>query len=163
MWMTVTAQGWTEWTQGFQFGSSILQFDATDDGRFLELGRERTFSRMAPHLTHMGVHDHGFNNVSTWGTLRRLDAEGRYEAEARERDLCELALKVSGAVQARRWTSLAAGGGFIYPPAFHPHQPIFDQVVPAHTMGAAWDGVKTGRFGHAACFSTQTYKRMNSG
>ena len=26
-----TSQGWTEWTQGFQFGSSILQFDATGD------------------------------------------------------------------------------------------------------------------------------------
>ena len=24
-----TSQGWTEWTQGFQFGSAILQFDAT--------------------------------------------------------------------------------------------------------------------------------------
>ena len=27
----------------------------------------RTLERMAPHLTHMGVHDHGFNNVSTYG------------------------------------------------------------------------------------------------
>ena len=26
-----TTRGWTEWTQGFQYGSSILQFDATDD------------------------------------------------------------------------------------------------------------------------------------
>src|SRR5258708_12847409 len=26
-----TSRGWTEWTQGFQFGSAILQFDATDD------------------------------------------------------------------------------------------------------------------------------------
>jgi unsaturated chondroitin disaccharide hydrolase len=67
-----TARGWTDWTQGFQFGSALLQFDATDEGRFLELGRERTYSRMAPHLTHMGVHDHGFNNVSTWGALWRL-------------------------------------------------------------------------------------------
>ena len=23
-----TTRGWTEWTQGFQFGSAILQFDA---------------------------------------------------------------------------------------------------------------------------------------
>src|SRR5215468_2504899 len=49
------ARGWTEWTQGFQFGSAILQFDATDDRGFLELGRSRTVERMAPHLTHMGV------------------------------------------------------------------------------------------------------------
>ena len=33
-----TTRGWTEWTQGFQFGSAILQFDATDDLAFLELG-----------------------------------------------------------------------------------------------------------------------------
>ncbi len=109
-----TARGWTDWTQGFQFGSALLQFDATADRRFLDLGRERTFARMAPHLTHMGVHDHGFNNVSTWGALRRLQLEGRYQPEGRERDLCELALKASGAVQARRWTRTADGGGFVY-------------------------------------------------
>ncbi len=27
------SRGWTEWTQGFQFGSAILQFDATGDER----------------------------------------------------------------------------------------------------------------------------------
>src|SRR5262245_54197674 len=67
-----TAQGWTEWTQGFQFGSSILQFDATGEHRFLESGRAATVRHMAPHVSHIGVHDHGFNNVSTYGNLRRL-------------------------------------------------------------------------------------------
>ncbi len=33
----------------------------------------------------------------------------------------------------------------------------------AHTMGAAWKGRKSGSFGLAACFSTQTYKHINSG
>src|SRR6056297_3471393 len=33
----------------------------------------------------------------------------------------------------------------------------------AHTMGAAWNGRKSGSFGVAGCFSTQTYKHMNSG
>ena len=33
----------------------------------------------------------------------------------------------------------------------------------AHTMGASWNGVKSGTFGHAGCFSTQTYKHINSG
>src|SRR5215207_9250978 len=51
------ARGWTEWTQGFQFGSALLQFDATGDEQFLELGRQRTLELMAPHLTHFGVHD----------------------------------------------------------------------------------------------------------
>lgn len=104
------ARGWTEWTEGFQFGSALLQFDATNDAQFLELGRSRTLERMAPHLTHVGVHDHGFNNVSTYGTLWRLAREGRIQASAWEVHFYELALKVSGAVQARRWTRLADGG-----------------------------------------------------
>ena len=108
-----TSRGWTEWTQGFQFGSALLQFDATGDHEFLELGRSRTVERMAPHLTHMGVHDHGFNNVSTYGNLWRLLGEGRIEATDWERRFYELALKVSGAVQARRWTRLP-DGGFIH-------------------------------------------------
>jgi dTDP-4-amino-4,6-dideoxygalactose transaminase len=33
----------------------------------------------------------------------------------------------------------------------------------AHTMGATWNGRKSGSFGLAGCFSTQTYKHMNSG
>jgi unsaturated chondroitin disaccharide hydrolase len=104
------SRGWTEWTQGFQFGSAILQFDATGDREFLELGRSRTLERMAPHLTHTGVHDHGFNNVSTYGALWRLAREGRHEAPAWEMHFYELALKVSGAVQANRWTPLPEGG-----------------------------------------------------
>lgn len=33
----------------------------------------------------------------------------------------------------------------------------------AHTMGAAWKGTPSGRFGKIACFSCQTYKHVNSG
>ena len=72
-----TSRGWTEWTQGFQFGSAILQFDATGDESFLEIGREGTLQHMASHVSHFGVHDHGFNNVSTYGNLRRLMNEGK--------------------------------------------------------------------------------------
>jgi unsaturated chondroitin disaccharide hydrolase len=104
------ARGWTEWTQGFQYGSALLQYDATGDAAFLELGRARTLSDMASHLTHTGVHDHGFNNVSTYGALWRLGREGRIRAEPWETHFYELALKVSGAVQARRWTRLPSGG-----------------------------------------------------
>ena len=107
------SRGWTEWTQGFQFGAPLLQFDATGDRDFLELGRSHTLERMAPHLTHVGVHDHGFNNVSTYGNLWRLAHEGQFDAEAWELRFYALALKVTGAVQARRWTSIP-GGGFIY-------------------------------------------------
>jgi hypothetical protein len=116
------ARGWTEWTQGFQVGAAILQFDATGEREFLELGRSRTLQRMAPHLTHVGVHDHGFNNVSTYGTLWRLACEGRIEASDWERHFYELALKVSGAVQAHRWTAIP-GGGFIH--SFHGAHSLF--------------------------------------
>ena len=33
---------------------------------------------MAPHVSHIGVHDHGFNNVSTYGNLLRLMREGKF-------------------------------------------------------------------------------------
>jgi dTDP-4-amino-4,6-dideoxygalactose transaminase len=33
----------------------------------------------------------------------------------------------------------------------------------AHTMGARWDGVPSGRHGAVACYSMQTYKHVNSG
>lgn len=121
------SQGWTEWTQGFQYGSAILQFDATGDDEFLRLGCENTIGRMAEHVTHVGVHDHGFNNVSTYGNLRRLMLEGRIEHNQRELDLYELALRASGAVQAARWTRTADGDGFIY--SFNgPHSLFADTI-----------------------------------
>ena len=33
----------------------------------------------------------------------------------------------------------------------------------AHTMGAHWNGIPSGRWGKFGCYSTQTYKHMNSG
>jgi dTDP-4-amino-4,6-dideoxygalactose transaminase len=33
----------------------------------------------------------------------------------------------------------------------------------AHTMGASWNGTMSGRHGVIGCYSTQTYKHMNSG
>src|SRR5512140_1161054 len=72
-----TTRGWTEWTQGFQYGSALLQYDATGDIQTLENARRKIMERMAPHISHTGVHDHGFNNVSTYGNLLRLMKEGR--------------------------------------------------------------------------------------
>jgi len=107
------ARGWTEWTQGFQFGSALLQYDAVGEEIFLHLGKENTIKKMTPHLTHIGVHDHGFNNVSTYGNLLRMIVEGKLEATYWEKEFYKLAIKVSGAVQALRWTSIPSGG-FIY-------------------------------------------------
>ena len=131
-----TSRGWTEWTQGFQFGSAILQFDATREARFLKLGRLKTISLMATHVSHVGVHDHGFNNVSTYGNLWRLMREGAIPWQEDEKDFYELALKVSGAVQAARWTPLAGGGGFIY--SFNgPHSLFVDTVRSLRSLALA--------------------------
>lgn len=130
-----TSRGWTEWTQGFQFGSALLQFDATGDKQFLELGRRKTIESMAPHLTHMGVHDHGFNNISTYGNLWRLMREGKTPFNEHENNFYELALKISGAVQAARWTT-AAGGGFIY--SFNgPHSLFIDTMRSLRALAVA--------------------------
>jgi len=121
-----TTRGWTEWTQGFQFGSAILQFDATGDPYFLDSGRRDTVDRMAPHISHTGVHDHGFNNISTYGNLLRLICEDRIPPDTWEKNFYELALKVSGAVQASRWTR-TSDGGFIY--SFNgPHSLFVDTI-----------------------------------
>src|SRR3990172_12935855 len=75
-----TSRGWTEWTQGFQFGSAILQFDATGDKEALQVGLEGTMREMPRHVSHVGVHDHGFNTISTCGNLLRLLKEKKLPA-----------------------------------------------------------------------------------
>ncbi len=121
-----STRGWTEWTQGFQYGSEILQFDATNDESFLKMGRQNTVSKMAPHITHFGVHDHGFNNVSTYGNLLRLMNEGRIPENEWERNFYVMALQASSAVQAKRWTDLPSGG-YIY--SFNgPHSLFADTI-----------------------------------
>ena len=130
------SQGWTEWTQGFQFGSPLLVFDAVGDERLLELGRRNTTERMAAHVTHIGVHDHGFNNVSTYGNLWRLGSSGRFHAEVGELDFYALALRASGAVQAARWTPTHDAGGYIY--SFNgPHSLFSDTIRSLRSLALA--------------------------
>ena len=149
-----TSRGWTEWTQGFQFGMAFLHFDATGDTSSLRLAREKTVKFMATHVSHTGVHDHGFNNVSTYGNLRRLILEGRAPGSRDELHFAELALKVSGAVQAARhvptayrtpWSPVAgaagvAPSGYVY--SFNGPQSLFADtirsmrsLVVAHQLG----------------------------
>jgi hypothetical protein len=121
-----STRGWTEWTQGFEFGSSILQFDVTGEQSFLDYGRGHTVKDMATHVSHIGVHDHGFNNISTYGNLLRLMKEGKIAFNEWEKNFYELALKISGAVQASRWTK-TTDGGFIY--SFNgPHSLFVDTI-----------------------------------
>jgi len=130
------SRGWTDWTQGFQFGAPLLQFDATGEKQFLELGRGNTVRVMAPHLSHVGVHDHGFNNVSTYGNLLRLMREGRIPPNSWEKEFFELALKLSGAVQAARWQRLTGGLGYIY--SFNgPHSLFIDTMRSLRSLALA--------------------------
>ena len=137
-------RGWTEWTQGFQFGSAILQFDATSEQEFLDIGRKNTLKVMAPHISHIGVHDHGFNNVSTYGNLLRLMREGKIGFNEWEKNFYELALKISGAVQASRWTPIKMGG-FIH--SFNGSHSLFVDtirscraLVVSHQLGHVFQG-----------------------
>jgi hypothetical protein len=138
-------RGWTDWTQGFEFGSAILQFDATGEDSFLALGLDRTCADMPVHVTHFGVHDHGFNQISTYGNLRRLVAEGRIPHDPWQLEYFELALKCSGAVQAHRWTELGDGYGYIQ--SFNgPHSLFIDTMrtlrvlALAHQLGHVMKG-----------------------
>jgi unsaturated chondroitin disaccharide hydrolase len=131
-----TSRGWTEWTLGFLFGSPLLQYDATGDPWFLEHGRRNTASRMAAYVSHHGVHDHGFNIISTYGNLLRFLVEGKFVAPPQEKDFYKLALKVSGAVQAARWTRLPDGRGYIY--SFNgPHSLFADAIRSLRSLAAA--------------------------
>jgi len=139
-----STRGWTEWTQGFLYGSALLQFDASGDEYFLNYGREHTRKFMAPHVSHTGVHDHGFNNISTYGNLLRLMRESKISHDSWENDFYELALKISGAVQAGRWTKIREGG-FIY--SFNgPHSLFVDTIrtlrvlMVSHLLGHVGQG-----------------------
>lgn len=139
-----TGRGWTEWTRGFQYGSALLQYDADGDDFFLNYGRENTLKRMAPHVSHAGVHDHGFNNLSTYGNLLRLMQESKIPRNEWERNFYELALKISGAVQAGRWTRTGEGG-YIY--SFNgPHSLFVDTMrtirvlIVSHLLGHVYLG-----------------------
>lgn len=139
-----TTRGWTEWTQGFQFGSAILQYEVSGNQEILETAKRQTLTRMAPHVSHIGVHDHGFNNVSTYGNLLRLMREGKIPFNEWEKNFYELALKISGAVQASRWTSIKTGG-FIH--SFNGAHSLFVDtirscraLIVSHELGHVFQG-----------------------
>ena len=133
-----STRGWTEWTEGFYYGSAFLQFDATGEERHAKEAQRLTLERMASHVSHIGVHDHGFNNLSTYGNWLRLQHEGRLPAD--QIDFCELAVKLSGAIQASRYAPTYDGGGYIY--SFNGPQSLFVDtirscriVMVAHKLG----------------------------
>ncbi|HUR60248.1 MAG TPA: glycosyl hydrolase [Opitutaceae bacterium] len=176
-----TSRGWTEWTQGFQFGMAFLQYDATGDASMLSLGREKTVKYMASHVSHTGVHDHGFNNISTYGNLRRLMLEGKIPHNPDELNFTEIAIKASGAVQAARyaptayrqpWSPTGGSGvvpsGYIY--SFNGPQSLFADtmrsmraLVVAHQLGHSLmgEGDKPTNLLHRAIEHSATNARFN--
>lgn len=42
-------RSWTDWTQGFQYGSELLQYEATGDSFFLNIAIDNIKSRW-PHM-----------------------------------------------------------------------------------------------------------------
>ncbi|MEM9913632.1 MAG: glycosyl hydrolase [Planctomycetota bacterium] len=140
-------RGWTEWTQGFQYGCMILAGDGLEDDELIDLGRTRTTELMLPHVTHIGVHDHGFNNLSTYGNLLRLHREGRLSDNPWEAKYYEQLIAASGAVQAARWQGTpgdtsdphcanSASLGYVY--SFNgPHSLFIDTMRTIRIMGIA--------------------------
>ena len=107
---------------------------------FLEIGRERTGRPDGPHVSHTGVHDHGFNNVSTYGNLLRLMERRAHRGECLGAPLLRAGAQVSGAVQAARWSRTADGGGYIY--SFNgPHSLFVDTIRSLRSLAVAtgWD------------------------
>lgn len=132
-------RSWTDWTQGFQFGSELFQFNNTGDSHFLDLAIDNIKKKMTSHVSHFGVHDHGFNNLSTYGNILRLMNEGKIPRDEWLENYCILALQLSASVQAQRWTSIPEGG-YIY--SFNgPHSLFVDTVrtirimVAGHLLG----------------------------
>ncbi len=125
----------TDSMRGFQYGLAILAFDGTDQADLLELGRGKTVQSMAPHVSNLTVHDHGFNTISTFGNLRRLMREKRIPFNEWEMSFYEMAIQTRGAIQAARW-SHRADGGYIY--SFcGPHSLFIDTIRSLRILGLA--------------------------
>lgn len=143
-----TSMGWTEWTQGFMYGCMLLAGDGLDDAKLMKMGTDRTLKYMLPHVTHTGVHDHGFNNLSTYGNITRLIREKKIKDTAGIESVCTTAIAASGAVQAARWSGVrqefksphsanTQGLGYIY--SFNgPHSLFIDTMRTTRIMGVAW-------------------------
>jgi hypothetical protein len=83
------------------------------------------------------VHDHGFNNVSTYGNLLRLMRLGQIPYNPWEKNFYELALKATGAVQASRWTQISPELGYVY--SFNgPHSLFADTIRSMRALAVSY-------------------------
>ena len=75
-----------------------------------------------------------YNELTCFVYGRLTDGEGKIPSNEREKDFYELALKVSGAVQAARWTRTQDGLGYIY--SFNgPHSLFVDTIRSLRSLG----------------------------
>lgn len=147
-----TTRGWTEWTQGFQYGCQILAGDGLRDRDLIERGHQRTLEYMLVHVSHIGVHDHGFNNLSTYGNLLRLLDEGVLAETPDRRTVYANAIALSGAIQASRWSPTQCGLGYVY--SFNgPHSLFIDTMRTLRILGVAH------QLGH--CLMSENDQRVN--
>ena len=58
----------------FNMAPSFCNMMQQEKNHCLNRARKKTVEAMAPHVSHTGVHDHGFNNVSTYGNLLAFNA-----------------------------------------------------------------------------------------
>lgn len=140
------ARNWTLWTEGFLLGLPLLVYEGNGDDKLLNLAQKHIVSHMARHVSNIGVHDHGFNNISTYGNLRRLMRSKKIPHDAHYLNFLEMALKTSGAVQAARWTAIASDPekhsarrdtGYIY--SFNgPHSLFSDTIRSLRALVVAW-------------------------
>ncbi|HOL18956.1 MAG TPA: glycoside hydrolase family 88 protein [Candidatus Hydrogenedens sp.] len=105
--------GWTEWTRGFMYGIPLLLYELTNDESLLDKVRDE-IHKLDSYLTHHGVHDHGFNILSSYGHLWRMGLCEIFTPKEYELEQYKLAIRVSSAVQASRWTKIDDGTGFIH-------------------------------------------------
>ncbi len=128
--------GWTEWTRGFLYGIPLLVYEMTGDRSLIDRVRGN-IHRLDSYLTHTGVHDHGFNILSSYGHLWRMGLSGLFPCSQEELSRYELAIRISGAVQGSRWTKVEDGTGFIH--SFNGAHSLFvDTIRTCRVLELAW-------------------------
>ena len=133
-----TSRGWTEWTQGFQFGSPSCSSTPPATSDFLGIGRPSTVRAHGParHATSACTTTASTTSAPT-ATCCRLMREGRHRRRTRgSGDFYELALKVSrrGAGRALDRSIAPDGGGYIY--SFNgPHSLFVDTIRSLRALG----------------------------
>ena len=82
-----TTRGWTEWTRGFQFGSALLQFDATGETEFVDHARLNDVENLFRiYIPAFGTLSRGFyclNSTNLLSGARRVRRRHDYTRHAR--------------------------------------------------------------------------------